>query len=372
VTTEEKLHGPGSTFCLPGTGEFGPALKESDEGSSLPFVSVILPTWCEEKYIDNCLRSVLHQNYPIFRMEILVVDGMSTDRTRDIVRTVAAEFPQVRLLDNPERLQSYGLNRAIQASRGTIIIRMDAHSEYGPDYIRTCVDTLRRTGADNVGGPQRPKARTFFQRMIAHALGSRLGTGGAPCRHEGQDGYVDTVFPGAFRRQALQRVGLFDPGAITNEDAEINQRIIASGGKVYLSSQIECYYYPRESVRSLAIQYFRYGRGRARTVLKHGQVLRLSSFLPFLFFSSILGMAALSTLLPQAIMGALALGGFYLSCLIAESVRLALKTEWRCAFVLPVVFATMHFSHAVGVGWGVLYYSHNPDWTHTSPPLLQQ
>jgi len=371
VTTEQKLHGPVTPVCRPGSGDFGPAIEIRDEGGSLPLVSIVLPTWCEEKYIESCLRSVLNQKYPIFRMEILVVDGLSPDRTREIVKRMSTEFPQIRLLDNPERLQSFGLNRAIQASHGTIIIRMDAHSEYGPDYIRTCVETLRRTGADNVGGPQRPKARNFFQRMIAHGLGSRLGTGGAPCRHDGKDGFVDTVFPGAFRRQALQRVGLFDPGAITNEDAEINQRIIASGGKVYLSSSIECYYFPRESVTSLFIQYFRYGRGRARTVLKHGQILRLSSFLPFLFFSAIVGLLALSLLLPQAAWGAAGLAALYATALVAEGVRVATKTEWACAALLPIVFATMHLSHAAGVAWGVLYYSHNPDWMHTSPPLLQ-
>jgi succinoglycan biosynthesis protein ExoA len=264
------------------------------------------------------------------------------------------------------------LNRGILVSRGSIIIRMDAHCEYGPDYVRKCVEMLKTTGSDNVGGPQRPKARTFFQRMVSIALGSKLGTGGAAYKH-GKDGYVDTVFLGAFKREALKRVGLFDPGAITNEDAEINQRIIASGGKIYLSSKIECYYYPRESVKSLFVQYFKYGRGRARTVLKHKNVLRLSSFAPFLFVFGTAAMLALGALLYAPLLwaglGALA---FYVTALFGEGARLALKNEWRCAFMLPLIFATTHVSHALGVAWGLIYYALNPDWKRKGPPPLRE
>ena len=369
---EQIFHGSGSITCEPVTGENLPALDLSNESGNYPLVSVILPTWREERYIERCLSSILNQDYPLVRMEVLVVDGMSTDETRNIVRRIAANYPQVKLLDNPDRLQAPGLNKAIAASRGTIIVRADAHSEYGPTYIRTCVQTLQKTGADNVGGPQRPKARTAFQRFMAYALNSRLGTGGAPCRHEGKDGYVDTVFPGAFRRQALQRVGLFDPGAITNEDAEINQRIIASGGKVYLSSSIECYYYPRDSIKALAIQYFRYGRGRARTVLKHGHVLRVSSFLPFLFISGMLALIAAGAFFTPLLWAGLGMLALYVSGVMAESVRLAVQNGWRCLLSVPAIFATMHFTHAFGVGWGLLYYGIKRDWIRCSPPILQQ
>lgn len=349
-----------------------PALDFANDDGNVPIVSVILPTWCEEKYIERCLCSILNQSYPLHRMEVLVVDGMSTDETRSIVRRIAANYPQVKLLDNPQRLQAPGMNKAITASCGTIIIRADAHSEYGPTYIRTCVNTLLTTGADNVGGPQRPKARTPFQRLMALALNSKLGTGGAPCRHEGKDGYVDTVFPGAFRRQALQRVGLFDPGAITNEDAEINQRIIASGGKVYLSSKIECYYYPRDSIKALAIQYFRYGRGRARTLLKHGQVLRVSSFLPFLFVSGTLSLLLIGAFFTPALYAGIAALALYAGCVLAEGARVARRHGASCLYALPAIFSTMHFSHAAGVGWGLLYYGFNRDWTRYAPPILQQ
>ena len=368
MLTEQIVHGP----YRPDTGEVIPAIRIPEgEGESLPFISIVLPTWREEKYIENCLNCILSQNYPLYRMEILVVDGMSTDRTREIVTQFSKRYPQVRLLDNPQRLQAPGLNKGILSSRGMYIIRMDAHSEYARDYLRNCVMTLQKTKADNVGGPARTKAKSFFQRMVSHALNSRLGTGGASFRHGGKDGYVDTVFPGAFRRQALQRVGLFDPGAITNEDAEINQRILASGGKIYLSSDIECYYYPRDSVKSLAVQYFKYGRGRARTVLKHRQILRISSFLPFLFVFGLMALFAIGAFFEPALWLALGASALYVGALIGESIRMAAKNEWRCALVLPLVFMISHVFHALGVGWGLLYYSYNPDWLKQAPPLLQ-
>ncbi|HEY3323207.1 MAG TPA: glycosyltransferase family 2 protein [Planctomycetota bacterium] len=368
----EIVHGSGQIICEPGTGAFSPVIPIRKDGGNLPLVSIVIPTWCEERYIADCLHSILAQDYPVSRMEILVVDGMSPDRTREIVKRIGTTCPQIRLLDNPERLQAAGLNRAISMSRGNFILRIDAHAEYASDYVRTCVETLRETGADNVGGPQLPKARTFFQKMVAFALHSPLGTGGAPCRSEGKDGYVDTVFPGAFRRQTLQRVGLFDPGAITNEDAEINQRIIASGGRIYLNSAIKCFYYPRESLRGLARQYFRYGRGRARTVLKHGQFLRLGSFLPFAFFTGLLCLLLLGLFWTPGLWLAAAAAGMYAAGIIAEGARMAIKHQWACAFMLPLVFVTLHLSHAVGVAWGLLYYSSNPDWIHLNPPLLQQ
>jgi cellulose synthase/poly-beta-1,6-N-acetylglucosamine synthase-like glycosyltransferase len=355
-----------------GTHVDGP-LFETDIGDAgeWPFVSIIIPTWREALYIQKCLESILQMSYPPHRMEVLVVDGMSADGTREIVRRMAEQFPQIRLLDNAERLQAPGLNRGILASRGGIIIRMDAHCEYGPDYARQCVRLLKTTDSDNVGGPQRPKARTFFQRMVAIALGSKLGTGGAAYKH-GRDGYVDTVFLGAFKREILRRVGLFDPGAITNEDAEINQRIVASGGKIYLSSSIECYYYPRDSVKSLFTQYFKYGRGRARTALKLKSVLRLSSFAPFLFIFGTAGLLALGLLAAPLLWAGLGALAAYLLALFGEGAIHAARQNWRCAYMLPLIFATTHFSHALGVAWGLLYYTCNPDWKHTRPPALAE
>ena len=239
-----------------------------------------MPSFNEERYIEGCLRTVLAQDYPADRFEVLVADGRSTDGTRAIVARLAAEDPRVRLIDNPARLQAPGMNEAIRSARGEVIVRMDVHCEYARDYLRRCVEVLERTGADNVGGAQRARAETPFQRALCAALGSVLGVGGAAYRSEENEGWVDTVFLGAFRRAVFERVGLYDPGAFTNEDAELNQRIHDAGGKVYLSREIVVHYHPRASFAALARQYFRYGQGRARTLVKHRRFLSVRPAIP--------------------------------------------------------------------------------------------
>src|SRR5439155_23237168 len=199
-----------------------------------PRVTIAMPAYNEEHYIEACIASVQAQDYPRELIEILIADGRSTDRTREILARLAESDPRIRMLDNPARLQAAGLGLLVKQSTGDILVRMDVHAEHAPDYVRTCVETLERTGADNVGGAQRAKAKTAFQRALCAALESPLGVGGAKYRSAEAEGYVDTVFLGAFRRRVFETVGLWDPGAITNEDAELNQRILDSGGQIYL------------------------------------------------------------------------------------------------------------------------------------------
>src|SRR5262245_21435840 len=226
-----------------------------------PLVTVAMPCLDEKGFIEDCLRSVQAQTYPRDSIEILVADGGSTDGTREILERLAMEDARIRVLDNPQRIQSAGLNHAIRAARGSVIARMDVHADYAADYLEKCVEVLERTGADNVGGAARCRAKGRVQRAVAAALQSPLGFGGASFRNADAEGYVDTIFPGAFRSEVFDRVGLFDEGARVNEDAEINQRIVQAGGRIYQSRDIECYYYPRDSLAGLASQYYRYGQG---------------------------------------------------------------------------------------------------------------
>src|ERR1700733_8027772 len=227
-----------------------------------PSVTIAMPALNEEGYIEACIASVQAQDYPRDRIvEILIADGRSTDRTREILERLAAADPRIKIVDNPERLQAAGLGKLVKQAQGDVIVRMDVHCEYAPDYVRKCIETIERTGADNVGGAQRPKAKTFFQRALCAALASPLGVGGAKYRSADAEGFVDTVFLGAFRRRVFESVGMWDPGAITNEDAELNQRILEAGGQIYLSRDIIVHYYPRDSYKALATQYHPYGRG---------------------------------------------------------------------------------------------------------------
>lgn len=323
-----------------------------------PLVSIAMPCLNEARFIEACLRSVQAQTYPRERIEILVADGGSTDGTREILARLSAEDARIRVVDNPQRVQSAGLNHAIRASRGDIIARMDVHAEYAPNYLEKCVEVLARTGADNVGGAARCRAKGRTQRAVAAALHSPLGFGGASFRDADAEGYVDTLFPGAFRREVFDKVGLFDEGAIVNEDAEINQRILQAGGRIYLSREIEVYYYPRDSLTGLSSQYFRYGQGRARTLLKHRRLMRLRPAVPFLA-----GIAGLATAI-LAPRWAIAAAAAYAVATLVEALRLSrrfaapLATTW-------LAFPVMHVSHAVGFGLGLVRYLVRPNWDRT-------
>jgi glycosyltransferase involved in cell wall biosynthesis len=323
-----------------------------------PFVTIAMPAYNEEHYIEACIRSVQAQDYPRDRIEILVADGRSTDKTREILTTLSEEDPRIRMIDNPERLQAAGLNQIIREAHGEVIVRMDVHCEYSPSYVRSCVETLERTGADNVGGAQRARARSAFQKALCAALTSPLGVGGAKYRSADEEGFVDTVFLGAFRRKVFEAIGLYDPNAITNEDAELNQRLISNGGKVYLSRDIEVHYYPRDSYKTLAKQYYKYGRGRARTLLKLGKFLSLRPMVPFFM---VVGGAAMIALPPLWPVAPAALGA-YLLATGAEAIRVGRELGPAAVPRIWAMFPVLHVSHGVGFAAGLIRYLRDPDW----------
>lgn len=320
--------------------------------NELPMVTIAMPCLNEERFIETCVQSVLAQDYPKDAIEVLVADGRSSDGTRDILARLSREDPRIKMIDNPERIQAAGMNHIIRAARGEIVIRMDVHCEYASDYVRTCVDVLDRTGADNVGGAQRARPTTFFQRALCAALTSGLGVGGAKYRSPETEGFVDTVFLGAFRRRIFDTVGMYDPGAITNEDAELNQRILASGGKVYLSRAIVVHYHPRESMRALAEQYFKYGRGRARTLLAHGKLLSLRPVIPFLGVTGgamLLATSGVHSITPLAF-------GAYAVATAVEAVRVGRHAGIAAVPVVWAIFPVLHVSHGVGFAAGLVRY----------------
>lgn len=323
-----------------------------------PFVTVVMPCLNEEKYIEECMQSLLAQDYPTTHLEVLVADGRSSDRTRAIVERISSEHPFIRLVDNPDRIQAAGLNRAILVARGDIVIRMDVHADYAPNFISSCVEVLAETGADNCGGAARIKTRNWFQKALDAALDSPLGVGGSKYRNPDNEGFVDTVFPGAFRRSIFEKVGLFDWKAITNEDAEINQRINDSGGKVFLSKKVVVYYYPRDSYKGLAKQYFKYGQGRARTFLKHKKLMNVRPMIPFFFTvggAGLLLTSAIQPLTPFAF-GAYGLGTF------AEALRVGRRAGVALIPVVWSIFPVLHVSHGTGFAVGLVRYGLNPDW----------
>lgn len=229
-----------------------------------PTVTVVVPTLDEEASIVACLEAVRAQTYAGI-VEVLVVDGGSQDATRRL----AATFPEVVILDNPDRRQSAGLNRALAVARGRILVRVDAHCLIEPDYVARCVDALGRTGAAMVGGAQVPAAASGFGAAVAATMRSRLGAGTARFhRPDGSPGWVDTVYLGAYATDTARRAGGYDAGQRTNEDAELAWRMRGLGG-VWFDPTIRSTYRPRTTPAALGRQFFRYGRGRVRTAVRH-------------------------------------------------------------------------------------------------------
>ncbi len=325
-----------------------------------PFVTVAIPCFNEERHIEECLETVLDQDYPAAAMEVLVGDGMSTDGTRAVLARMVEKYPtRIRMIDNPRRLQAAAMNAMIDAARGEIVIRMDVHARYATDYVRQCVAVLEETGADNVGGAQRAVPESWFQRALCAALDSPLAVGGARYRSPDQEGFVDTVFLGAFRRKIFELVGGYDANAITNEDAELNQRILASGGKVYLSRKIVVQYFPRDSFRSLAKQYYKYGKGRARTLLKHKSFPTPRPAIPFAMVVSGATLLAVPPLWPIAPFAF----GAYGAAATVEALRVSLRHGLGLAPTVAAIFPVLHVSHGVGFGVGLVRYAISPDWS---------
>jgi glycosyltransferase involved in cell wall biosynthesis len=237
-----------------------------------PTVTVVLPTYNEQQHLARTLDSVAAQTYPSI-VEVLVADGRSTDGTR----VIAEQYAGVRVVDNPDRIQSAGLNRALDAARGEIVVRVDGHCVLEPEYVEACVDALERTGAAMVGGGMHPEpsaTRTSLaQRGIAAAMSSRIGAGPARFHVGGGSGWVDTVYLGAYRTADAHAVGGYDPALAVNEDAEFAIRMRSRGG-IWFEPAIRSTYTPRSTFASLARQFYRYGRGRAATARRHPSEVR--------------------------------------------------------------------------------------------------
>jgi len=261
-----------------------------------PKVSVIVPIKQEQQYIEECLKRLLKQTYPKSKTEILVVDGMSEDQTRQIVNRELDKANRgwpgmVRLLDNPKGQRASAMNIGIEQAKYDVIIRVDARTIIADDYIEKCVKTLIETGAENVGGVQKPTTiegpNMLTQEAIGIALSNPFGIGNAQFRIGTKSGFADTVYLGCFRKEVFDKVGLFDEEAsVMTEDSDINYRIKKAGGRVYLDKDIVAYYSPRDSIRELWKLYFRYGGARAGFFLKHKNLSSWRQFVPpcFLLF----------------------------------------------------------------------------------------
>lgn len=316
---------------------------------TLPFISVIMPVRNEVEFIEQSIRSILNNDYLPDRMEVFVVDGMSDDGTRDIIKRLAAEDTRVKLLDNPHRIVPYAMNKGIRESQGDIIIRVDGHAAVAPDFISQSVQVLdEHPDVWCAGGVMKTIGTTYWGRVIATAMSSPFGVGTGNFRLGNIEGYVDAVIFGAHRRWVFDKVGMFDEELVRHQDDEFIQRMVEAGAKQYMSQKIRSVYFPRSSPRELMRQYFQYGFWRIRTIQKRKKPARLRQIIPLIFVAGWI-ILILGALLWRPLSWLLACyAGLYLILLIMGIFHTGRKEGYKKALLVPIAFVIMHFGYGLG------------------------
>lgn len=322
-------------------------------------VSIIIPVRNEEANIAVCMESVLNQqNLDGFNVEVIVVDGESTDNTRHIVMKFQEIHPNLHLLDNPGQIVPISMNLAYKIASGDIIVRIDGHCVIAPSYVSNCIKHLKGLDADGVGGPMQTIGETPLSETIAVAMSSVFGVGNSFFRTiQGKTMYVDSIpFP-AYTREIIAKVGFYDEEMVRNQDDEYNYRIREAGGKLLLAADIQSKYYSRGSLGKLWKQYYQYGYWKVRVLQKHPRQMSLRQFIPPAFVTSLILSFVLSLFNPiYWIFFAIIIGTYLLAGLLASTLA-SYKKGWRHLFLLPSVFAILHFSYGLGFLAGLVKFS---------------
>jgi succinoglycan biosynthesis protein ExoA len=324
--------------------------------SALAFgrVSVVAPMYNEADHIEAVVADIAAQDYD-GELEFLVADGGSSDGSVELLQAAAARHGiPVRVLDNPDRWVSHGLNACLRVATGELVIRIDCHSRYPSDYVRRCVEVAAETGADNVGGLLVARGRTPTQRAVACAMSSPFGGIGWTRHGDAQRVEVDTVPFGAFRADAFRRVGLFDESLVRNQDDEFNLRLRRAGGRIVRDPSITLEYTPRGTFRGLFRQNYEYGRWKVPVMLKHRRVLSMRSLAPAALVASVLLLTVLSIVTHHALAFLLGEIATYAAGAVAFAV-LAIRSSgesWRLLPRLVAAFPTIHVAYGLGMAAG--------------------
>ncbi|HST81336.1 MAG TPA: glycosyltransferase family 2 protein [Kineosporiaceae bacterium] len=325
------------------------ASHENDQPAQLPAdvpVSIVLCVLNEQRHLAEAVAHALDQDY-VGPLELVLALGPSRDRTDEIAAELAAADPRIRSVRNPDPSGSTpaGLNAALAATRHPVVVRIDGHSLLPREYIRIAVQTMRETGADNVGGIMAAEGLSSFEKAVARAMTSRFGVGNASFHTGGEAGPADTVYLGVFRRSALERVGGYDETFLRAQDWEMNLRIRRSGGLVWFQPQLRVSYRPRSTVRALGRQYFHYGRWRRVVMRRHEGTVNFRYLAPPIALGGVLLGLGLTV---AGVRSAAVLPVGYFTAVVVGSVVEGRGLPLRAWAQLPLATATMHLTWGAG------------------------
>jgi glycosyltransferase involved in cell wall biosynthesis len=321
-----------------------------------PQLTIIIPTRNEASFIDRCLRSVFAADPVPSGFEVLVVDGMSKDGTRQILSGWIQEHANLTILDNPLGIVPSAMNIGIRAARGEWIIRLDAHSEYPANYFNLCIETNQRTGADNVGGA----ITTLFERKglqgsLVQALTThRFGVGNSTFRTGAREGWADTVPFGCYRRELFKRIGLYDERLVRNQDYELNRRLLEKGGRIWFNPAIQIIYHNQSTLHGLLRQAFTTGQWNPWMWFIAPYSFALRHAVPMIFVSILLFVSLLFLMAPSmaSILLLLVMVPYTLLALSA-SFQQALRCGVQLFLPMPWLFLVYHIIYGSGGLWGL-------------------
>ena len=333
-------------------------------------VSVICPVFNEERFIEACILSILSQDYPQDSLEVLFVDGRSTDNTRGIIERYAGEYPFIRLIDNPQRTVPYALNKGLAEATGEVIIRLDGHCTYPTDYMSELVKQLYALNADNVGGVwnTQPAKETPVCQAIALASSHPFGVGGS--MHKiGAYRIVetDTVPFGCYRREVFDRIGLFDVDLVRNQDDEFNGRLIKKGGKIFLIPHVIINYTARDTLGKMCKMYYQYGLYKPLVNRKLGAPATVRQFFPLLFLLGLVIGGIGSLFFPWVLYIYIGVLLLYLFIGLTVGSMCAIRIHRPVlALLMPYVFLSIHLSYGFGYLMGIFHLMSGKSYHVTS------
>jgi cellulose synthase/poly-beta-1,6-N-acetylglucosamine synthase-like glycosyltransferase len=310
--------------------------------------SIVIPTYNEEDYISRCIESIINQNYKLELIEIIIVDGLSTDNTVPLIKEFQKQFHQIKLVDNPKMRTPISLNLGVRESSGEVIVILGAHTSLDKDFIFYNNKYLNELEVKITGGTQINRGLNFIQRAIGLAMENPFAMASAPYRWSSKEQFVDTVVYAAYKRELFDEIGFFEEDFTISEDAEFNWRLRKAGYNIFFSPKIKSYYYPRKNVKKFVQQMFRYGILRVNVLKKHLSAFKISHIIPPLFVISLLILVFLTfTSYLSPIYLFLFFAVYLLVNILSTFLRLSYQKFYYIS-VIPVIIFLMHFAWGLG------------------------